>query len=960
MNARFLLLFLAFATAHLTAVATDLTWPKVDRETRPWSRWWWLGSILTEEGIHSEMEKYRAAGLGGLEITPIYGVRGHEDQFIQYLSPTWMNRLTFVLSEARRLDLGIDMATGNGWPFGGPWVEEEDAARYVAHKTFKIAAGQALGERIEYIQEPVVRYAGPARPAIEELKRPITANENLQALALDQVRYPVPLPLQLLMAYPDQGGAPVNVTDRVDAQGRLDWTPPADSGNWTLHGVFLGWHGKLVERAGPGGEGYVIDHFDSEALQKYLRKFEEAYVGHDISSMRGYFNDSYEVDDASGESNWTEKFFEEFQRRRGYDLRLHIPLLFPAEPSEASARVISDHRETISDLLLEEFTKPWQQWAADRGAIIRNQAHGSPANILDLYAASDIPEQEGSNILSIKMASSAAHVTGKRLASSEAATWLNEHFIGTLAETKNAVDRFLLGGINHNCYHGTAYSPPGEEWPGFHFYASVELNPSNPQWDHFGALNAYVTRAQSFLQAGQSDEDVLLYYNIHDRWMVPGNGAMPHFHGPQGPGASEAGRDLLAGGYGFDYISDRLLSGVRYANGALRAGNSEYKAIVVSNTTYIPADTMRQLFVLAERGATILFHGTPPSQVPGYGRLNQRRSQLQVYTETLAKIPADNRPEGVATLNWGQGRILIGEDLQPLLTRAGVARESMVDQGLGYVRRQDGSAHHYFISNRGEQAIDGWVPLATPSRSVAVFDLMTGKAGVGATRVNAEGGTDVYVQLAPGESWALRTSADEARGERHVYRRAQGQPQPLTGTWSVSFVKGGPELPAPVQVTELKSWTEFGGDAVKNFSGVARYTLTFDRPQGAANGYILDLGRVAESAQVRLNGEVLTTLFSAPYRLELNAGQLRDRNTLEIEVANLMANRAADLDRRGVAWKKFYNINMPARRPANRGPDGNFSAAGWDPLPSGLIGPVTLTAAERIDPAAQAGLARRQ
>lgn len=946
----FLLLALPMLAGWLSAAALD--WPAVTHETRPWTRWWWLGNITTEEGLRSEMEKYRAAGLGGLEITPIYGVRGQEDRHIDYLSPLWVNRLEFVLKEARRLDLGVDMATGTGWPFGGLWVGEEDAARYAAYKSFKVTAGRSLQEPVQFIQEPVIRYAGAARPTIEQIRRPVSENENLQEFALDQVRFPGPLPLQLLMAHPDTGGAPVELTSRVGPDGRLDWTAPAGSGDWTLHGVFLGWHGKMVERAGPGGEGNVIDHFSADSLHRYLAKFEEAFAGRDVGGLRGFYNDSYEVDDADGESNWTPEFLEEFQRRRGYDLRMQLPALFSTESGDTRARVLSDHRETISDLLLEEFTRPWQRWAATRGAIIRNQAHGSPANILDLYAASDIPEQEGSDLMAIKMASSAAHVTGKRLASSEAATWLNEHFIGTLAETRRTVDLFLLGGINHNCYHGTAYSPPGEPWPGFHFYASVELNPSNPSWDHFHGLNDYVTRAQSFLQSGLPDEDVLLYYNIHDRWAVTGNGAMPHFHGraQEGVSAHRAGQLLMAAGHGFDYVSDRLLDGVIFADGALRTGGTTYRAVVVSNTTLIPVETMRKLFALAEAGATVLIHGEPPSDVPGFGRLNQRRSQLQVFREALDKIPDSSRRDGISTLDWGRGFILVGDDLPALMARANVAREPMVDEGLAYVRRRDGDGRHYFISNRGETSVDGWVPLATHGVSAVIFDLINGTAGIGATRLKA-GVHEVYLQLAPGESTVVRTVPAVPAGPAFAYRRVHGEARPLTGVWSVNFIKGGPELPAVQQITALRSWTEFGGEAVRNFSGTARYALVFDRPANEADGWVLDLGRVAESARVTLNGRELGTLFDAPYRINLPADSLQARNTLEIEVANLMANRIADLDRRGVPWKNFHNINMPARRGNNRGPDGNFSAARWEPLESGLIGPVTLTPFDLFQPA---------
>jgi hypothetical protein len=75
----------------------------------------------------------------------------------------------------------------------------------------------------------------------------------------------------------------------------------------------------------------------------------------------------------------------------------------------------------------------------------------------------------------------------------------------------------------------------------------------------------------------------------------------------------------------------------------------------------------------------------------------------------------------------------------------------------------------------------------------------------------------------------------------------------------------------------------------------------------------------------------------------LDASQLKETNTLEVSVTNLSANRIRDLDVRGVAWKKFYNVNFPARLAENRGADGLFTAARWQPLESGLLGPVTLT-----------------
>ncbi len=243
-------------------------------------------------------------------------------------------------------------------------------------------------------------------------------------------------------------GKIIDLTRRVAGDGGLDWVAPP--GTWTIYGVFLGWHGKLVERAAPGGEGNVIDHFSRDALRTYLGRFDAAFTGRSLDGLRAFFNDSYEVDDADGQANGTLMLFDEFERRRGYDLRQHLPALFGSDTSDTGARIAADYRLTVADLLHDNFTEPWRAWARRRGAIVRNQAHGSPGNLLDLYAASDIPETEGTEIPRFKWASSAAHVAGRRLISAEAATWLGEHFRSTLADVREAIDRFFVAGVNHH------------------------------------------------------------------------------------------------------------------------------------------------------------------------------------------------------------------------------------------------------------------------------------------------------------------------------------------------------------------------------------------------------------------------------------------------------------------------------------------------------------------------------
>ncbi|HEX9105572.1 MAG TPA: hypothetical protein VF832_00050, partial [Longimicrobiales bacterium] len=271
--------------------------------------------------------------------------------------------------------------------------------------------------------------------------------------------------------------------------------------------------------------------------------------------------------------------------------------------------------------------------------------------------------------------------------------------------------------------------------------------------------------------------------------------------------------------------------------------------------------------------------------------------------------------------------------LPALLARAAVPREGMVDQGLRFIRRRTPAGRTYFVVNEGTARIDGWVPLAARVAGVALLDPMTTRTGFAAVRA-AGGQTEVHLQLDPGESVVLRTAGGAARGSPWRYRHTAGAPVPLRGRWDVHFLEGGPALPAPFQTEVPVSWAGRRDTLADRFAGTARYTLTFDAPGNAAD-WLLDLGRVAESARVRLNGRDLGTLFAPPFRVR--TGTLRRTgNVLELDVTNVSANRIRDLDRRGVKWKIFYDINIVGMdyKP--------LDASGWPLRPSGLLGPVTV------------------
>jgi hypothetical protein len=349
--------------ATLFAQPSGRDWPAVTREAKPWTRWWWQGSAVDPASLTANLQAIADSGMGGVEITPIYGVRGEERRFIPYLSEPWVKMLEHALSTAGRLDLGVDMATGTGWPFGGPSVGDDTAAHDMIHKIWNVEAGGTIAGPIRLVQTPLSAYRPRPGPLKYRTSRPRRRDAAcLRSSTEISARRSSRSVVRRVRRATD-------LTSRVGPDGRLDWTAPQAA---KVYGVFGGWHGKLVERAAPGGEGFVLDHFSPEAIRAYLAGFDRAFGPRPLAGLRAFFNDSYEVDDAPGQADWTPRLFDEFRRRRGYDLREHLPELFGDATDASADRVLADYRETVSGLPLETFTAEWGAWARRR-AVVRNQ-----------------------------------------------------------------------------------------------------------------------------------------------------------------------------------------------------------------------------------------------------------------------------------------------------------------------------------------------------------------------------------------------------------------------------------------------------------------------------------------------------------------------------------------------------------------------------------------------------------
>ena len=123
---RKVLLFIISSLCFSHAMAQS--WPSATTEAKPGTRWWWLGSAVDKENLQWNLKQYADHGIGAVEITPLYGVQGNEANNIPYLSDKWMSMLRYTAEQCRENGIELDMATGTGWPFGGPWVPLEESA----------------------------------------------------------------------------------------------------------------------------------------------------------------------------------------------------------------------------------------------------------------------------------------------------------------------------------------------------------------------------------------------------------------------------------------------------------------------------------------------------------------------------------------------------------------------------------------------------------------------------------------------------------------------------------------------------------------------------------------------------------------------------------------------------------------------------------------------------------------
>ena len=905
-----ILLLLSFCLLPAAAAGDDphpFAWNRLAREAYPGAFWWWLGSAVNEAELEREIKSLAEVGIKTLRLDAIYRGEDSAVPTIDYLSDPWIGSLKTTARLCRAHDVQLDL-WGNGWPMGGPWIKPQHAARRLTWDE---------GTQGISVHEPLVieQDAGDPIFSVSISPRGDSGHQPARVLAPETI-----------------GGKPV-------------WKVP--TGEWDLH-IFRNGYTKMdVKRAPPGGAGPVMDHLNQEALQDWFAAYDRLLAAVGEQAVVVTHNDSYEVYRA----NWTGKFVPFFQARRGYDVQPYLPALISDADTDLAQRIRHDFRQTVQELLRDEMMKPWVQWAHGQGMKTSYQAHGSPGHLVDLYGLADQPDTEafgrsgmandgtgiGSGYICSKFASSAAHLNGNRMTSAETFTWLEDHFCTSLDRMRREVDYYFLAGVNRMYFHSATFSPADVPFPGWLYYASVNVDSCQTWWKHLHHLNNYIARVQSVLQQGAPGEDVLLLYPGHDLWFDNENSLnflqycqvhnTPNWLHRAAKSTQETAQWLWDRGWTFDWCSDlTICDSLRVEEGQIVAGDGRYRALVIPPCNWVNATTPAAIRQLAEEGARVLFVGSPPQPVP----TGEPATSLPNWNESQRK--------GAFTSATSAGHVSFlksTNELSAALRDAGALREAMTDQGLWTIRRRQGNAYTYFIRNVQAQDFAGWVPLpglaAAGTDSLVIGDPVSGDQRVIAGKVRS-GTYGAVLHLPASRSCVVRASTRQPTPRPARRAASHKRAIAIQGPWQLVWRdQQDPQQIHRVDLPELCCWTDL--DQLRHYSGTVAYETTFVLP-ARTSAWQLDLGALHESADISINGKPAGCIWTTPYTLDVGPVCRAGKNTLRIEVTNLTANRVIALEQSGVHLKDRHFFVDYEYRP--------FDPTAWEPLPSGLLGPVSL------------------
>jgi alpha-L-rhamnosidase len=855
-------------------------------DARPIMRWWWFGPAVTKPELRKELETMRSAGIGGVEIQPVYpmalddaakGIRN-----LQYLSPEFLDAVGFANRTARELELRVDITLGSGWPYGGPKT------------TLDLAAGCLLIALVpkSELRIPRVRWAGERMIA------------SFDGWDLDAV-----------------------LTERIDAALGNRAVRAKDSRIYFIAGPT----GQQVKRAAFGAEGNVLDHFNRAAIDEHLRDIAEPLLGaFGDKPPYSVFSDSLEVYG----SDWTANLPEEFRKRRGYDLIPHLPELVAGGTREAEA-VRHDWGRTLDELIRENYLAPLAEFAAKHHTLFRSQTYGDPAVTL---ADQDVPQLiEGEGMQWRKFsytrwATSAAHLYGRNMVSAETWTWLHSPaFRATPLDMKAEADRMFLLGVNQLVGHGWPYSPESAGEPGWAFYAAAAFNQHNPWFPVMPDIMRYLTRVSWLLRQGKPANDVAILLPEDDAqaafapWHVSITDEMEKRISPELMAA------VLDAGYNVDFIDAATIE---------RLGTIPYPVLILPPMERIPLSAYRKIEGYAQRGGKVIAVGKWPSLAPGLTEQGDS-AEIELISSRMFKGDA-----AIGSVSTGAGiaatlREALAPDLDATGKTAGLGfiHRKLADRDVYFVANtsdQPIDAHIRFRSDK--RRVQSWDPedgavhedvwLDRPQRLALHLEPYESRIFV-LSASSRPATPDKLLEPGPPLVPVAYLSRD--------WTITFNGPHAYVGT-----------LDSFISWTRMPDHQFFSGEAVyaRSFPvaqihaamildfGLGR-SIADDRPEGADGMHALLDPPVREAAIVYVNGKRAGALWHPPYRLDITGLVHAGENRLEIHVFNTAINELAGQPRRDLTALRAKYGNRFEPQDQDK----------IEPVASGLLGAVRLMTA---------------
>jgi hypothetical protein len=875
-------------------------------------RWWWFGPAAEKPEITRELEQMKAAEIGGVEIANLYPLALDDPATgfhnTHFLSPEHLDALGFAAQEARRLGLRIDVTLCSGWPFGGPHIPVTQAAGKL---------------RVQ---------ARPVDPGATAVQAPfIDAGEELISAFLLTV----------------SGSA-------QDATGAQQLAPPV--AGWyavtpspaprTLIWFISSRTGMMVKRPAVGAAGFVLDHYDRAATEAHLRA-----VGDRLLSAFGnqppyaVFSDSLE----DYASDWTPALLTEFERRRGYDLRPHLLALVMDNGPQTQA-VRHDWGRTLTELADENFLAPMQAWAQQHHTLLRSQTYGFPPVTLFSNRLADLPEGEGKATFKMwrefsdtRWAASAGHLFHRPVISSETWTWLHSPaFRATPLDMKAESDLHFLQGINQLVGHGWPYSPPSAVEPGWRMYAAAALNAHNPWFFAMPDLAAYLHRVSFALRQGEPANDVALLLPNDDVWASFSAGFQKRPSPTSAAGFDESGSNVtidesmdkflgkkviaqvLDAGFNLDFIDADTLDSV----------GIPYRVLILPSVDRLPVATYEKILAFAQHGGVVIATRRMPATAPGLMRAGEDSARLKEISRLLFKGSTASARFLVDESNLGSTlKELAAPDMQL----------SPPTPEIGFIHRKLPSGNLYFVANTSNQSHHVRAQFRDAAAHAETWDAFSGQVA------GLPGPREIELALEPYESRLIFFS-DAATDAPAPAERRETVRADLSLQWKVTFGDTG----LSKDLDRLESWSE--DPKTRYFSGLATYRKSFNLlsqnpPQGTR--FLLDFGPatrenlppsaehsmrayidapIRDAAQVYVNGNLAGVVWRPPYRLEVTQYLRPGSNDLRIVAGNTAVNALAGqpLPDYRLLWDRYGMLFVPQ------------DMQNLHPLPSGILGPVTL------------------